>query len=226
MTVPPAATTDPISDKPPRPRRWIPLSLRIFASILGVFGTASVLWFMSVWLPYHREQQIVHEIEGWGGSVYTVTDGPDWLRWLVGEDTMQKCKVFDRVHGVTLSSPAGPNAEWAQLKKISNHRHLYLHVRETADGVLVDTNGFTILDWAIVTMSLKGTTVTDEGLAQLSHLTNLKYLWLDGTAVTDLGLVHLSGLAKLNILFLGDTTVTHEGIKKLKKALPDCEISR
>ena len=219
-------TPAPTTGKPARRKRWLPLSLRIFATILGVFGTASVLWFMSVWLPYHQEQQIVYEIEGWGGSVYTVTDGPNWLRSLVGEDRIKKCKVFNRVHGVTLSSPAGPIAEWAQLKKMSNHRHLYLHVRHTADGVLVDTNGFTILDWAVVTMSLKGTTATDDGLAHLSQLTNLKYLWLDGTAVTDLGLANLSGLTKLNLLFLGDTAVTHEGIKKLKKALPDCEISR
>ena len=135
---------------------------------------------------------------------------------------LQKCKVFDRVHGVSLSSTAGPNAEWAQSKKLSNHRHLYLHVRETADGVL-DTNGITILEWAVVTLSLKGTMVTDEGLAQLSHLTNLKYLWLDGTAVTDLGLARFSGLTKLKLVFLGDQRSLTRGLKNLRR---HCRIAK
>jgi hypothetical protein len=34
---------------------------------------------LSIWLPYHREQQVIQRIEAWGGRVSTYTAGPKWL---------------------------------------------------------------------------------------------------------------------------------------------------
>ena len=36
----------------------------------------------------------------------------------------------------------------------------------------------------------------------------------------------MAGLKSLNVLYLGGTQVTDVGLKKLRKALPDCAISR
>jgi len=37
-------TPDPATDKPPQPRRWIPLPLKMFVVILVLLGVGSSLW--------------------------------------------------------------------------------------------------------------------------------------------------------------------------------------
>jgi ABC-type multidrug transport system fused ATPase/permease subunit len=66
--------------------------------------------------------------------------------------------------------------------------------------------------------------VTDYDLKPLEGLKELKYLHLEKTKVTDDDLVHLEGLNQLKLLVLTDTKVTGEGVRKLKKALPNCKI--
>ena len=67
--------------------------------------------------------------------------------------------------------------------------------------------------------------VTDAGLVHLKGLARLEKLDLTNTQITDAGLVHLKGLTKLQRLNFWDTQVTYEGVKKLQKALPNCEIN-
>ena len=98
-------------------------------------------------------------------------------------------------------------------------------------------------------LNLAGTSVTDEGLAQVGVLTNLtrlhlektgigdaglehlgglkylEYLNLYGTEVTDSGLAHLSTLENLKKLFLWQTKVSSDGAKQLSTALPDVDIN-
>ncbi len=57
------------------------------------------------------------------------------------------------------------------------------------------------------------------------HLGNAVYVDLEGRPITDAGLEHLKGLTNLELLVLGDTQVTDEGIKKLREALPNCNIN-
>ena len=68
------------------------------------------------------------------------------------------------------------------------------------------------------------TRLTDAGLVHLETLPNLRFLDLSGTQVSDAGLVHLETLTTLGSLDLTDTQVTPEGVKKLREALPRCEI--
>jgi hypothetical protein len=72
---------------------------------------------------------------------------------------------------------------------------------------------------------LTNTRITDDGLKHLASLRNLRYLWLIGTDVTDTGLLHLIQLKNLQKLNLVGTKVTDEGISKLKRELPNCQIS-
>lgn len=63
MSAPTAATAAPAPDKPPRPRRWVPLSLRLFVVINGaiaLIGIAS-FWFIVV-RPVQRHAQAYHRI--------------------------------------------------------------------------------------------------------------------------------------------------------------------
>jgi len=68
--------------------------------------------------------------------------------------------------------------------------------------------------------------ITDAGMEHLTGLSNLEELDLLDTKVGDAGLEHLKGLTKLKSLRLNDTNVTIEGVKKLKRALPNCVITR
>ena len=54
--------------------------------------------------------------------------------------------------------------------------------------------------------------VTDEGLAHLTGLPQLKGLQLIGTKVTDQGLAYLDGLPQLTGLLLDGTQVTDAGL--------------
>lgn len=235
MTVPPAATPDPISDKPPRPRRWIPLSLQIFAIILGVIGTTSVFWFVSVWWGHHREQQLVQTIESWGGKVWT--DNPDWLTQLVGDDFAAAFKVFDRVASVELTGEEITDAEVAHLQRLTCLRSLLLCETTVTDAGLAHLSGMqnlecVILDETDITgtglvhlkelrklrrLGLIDTSVTDASLAHLTELKALKEFALcsslaSAKRVTDVGMVHLSGLTNLTFLNLHGTAVTDAGL--------------
>jgi len=179
--------------KPPRRKRWIPLSLRLFAAILVVLLIGSLL---SVWLPYHREQQIAETIKSWGGIVDQETSGPEWLRRLVGDDRMKKCKVFDRVVVVLLEGPTVTDPDIAQLSRMTNLNRVSLH----------------------------GTALTDAGLIHLSGMRKLEELSISYTAVTDSGLAHLRGCTNLKLLRIGATGVTEKGNAELKKSLPHCKI--
>jgi hypothetical protein len=66
--------------------------------------------------------------------------------------------------------------------------------------------------------------ITDAGLEHVAGLTTLTELTLEGTEITDAGVTHLERLTGLAILELSGTQVTPEGVKKLREALPECEI--
>ena len=58
----------------------------------------------------------------------------------------------------------------------------------------------------------------------LKGLTSLQTLDLRGSQITDTGLAHLKGLTGLQTLYLRSTKVTDAGVAELKKALPNCKI--
>ena len=58
--------------------------------------------------------------------------------------------------------------------------------------------------------------ITDEGLAGLAHLPNLKELFLYGSKITDAGLVHFKPLQHLEFLGIQHTQVTGSGLIHLQ----------
>src|SRR5258708_19719836 len=69
MAVPRSPTNDQPAEEPPRSRQ--PLVLTIVALVIGVG--------LLVWLPYHRERQVIEKINSWGGRAETATFGQVWL---------------------------------------------------------------------------------------------------------------------------------------------------
>jgi hypothetical protein len=98
-------------------------------------------------------------------------------------------------------------------------------------------------------LNLAGTSITDDGLAQLAALPNLTRLHLEKTSIGDAGLAHLagmkqleylnlyatqvsdagvdqlSGLVGLQKLYLWQSNVTDDGADKLRAAIPELDIN-
>jgi hypothetical protein len=89
-------------------------------------------------------------------------------------------------------------------------------------GTKVTDNGLAALEPLknLRKLHLEKTAITDAGLAHLKGLTNLGYLNLYSTAVTDAGIAQLSGLKNLKELYLWETKVTPAGVEELKKSIP------
>jgi len=63
-------------------------------------------------------------------------------------------------------------------------------------------------------------------LVHLNGLTKLLVLDLRGTQVTDAGLAHLKGLTNLSKLDISFTQVSDAGVQELQQALPSLDIRR
>ena len=181
----------------------------VLGTVVLVIGFVS----LSLWLPYHRELQVLQKIEAWGGAAETRTFAPEWLKRFVGEDRLKELKVCDRIDVVSLSSTAIIDADVADLSGLTNLQGIALDYTTVTDAGLVHLSRLKNLK----ALSLECTTVTDEGLAHLSGLTKLAGVVLDKTQVTDAGLVHLSGLTSLKMVSLENTRVTDDGLVHLKK---------
>ena len=169
---------------------WGWLLLATFVLVVGFVG-------LSVWLAWHREQQLIRMVESWEGYAVTETGGPQWLRQIVGEERMKKFKVFERVHFVNLGDSKVSDRDLAQLRKLTKPNMVYLD----------------------------RTAITDSGLLHLTMLTTLEVLDLRSTAVTDSGLVQLGKSTNLRLIHVDDTAVTAKGIEELQKELPRCVIN-
>src|SRR5258708_9039694 len=91
------SSPDSTSDRPPRRRRWIPLSLKGFVAILLLVGVGGPLW---IGVRGRRQQAAIEGIERahGHGHVETRAGTPDWLPRFLGEPTPT---WFDRVHRIT-----------------------------------------------------------------------------------------------------------------------------
>jgi Leucine-rich repeat (LRR) protein len=207
----------------------------LLATVLLVVGFLG----LSIWLPYHRELQVIQKIEGWDGIVLTERGGPEWLQRLMDEDEFT---FLDRIVSVRLETSRVTAADLVHLNGLTHLRVLDARRSQFSDSSLEYLNNLPNLR----ELCLSKTVVTDAGLVHLSKMTNLQELYLDETAVTnpvhlsglkklrkldlsetrvtDEGLRHLSGLTSLRELVLNGKMVTFEGANELKKALPDCEV--
>jgi hypothetical protein len=73
-------------------------------------------------------------------------------------------------------------------------------------------------------LHLQNTKITGSGLGFFKNLPQLKYLNLKYTKVTDSLLHHIESLTNLEEINLNCTKVSSAGVKKLKNALPNCDI--
>jgi len=210
------------------------------ACVVLVIGVGMV----SIWLPYAMDRQVIHDIEGWGGSVEC--NQGRWDSWgrLTTSTVPWRFKFFEPVVYVNLAETRATDVQIAQLSRFKNLRQLnlsqtavtdaglahlsglqdlselYLGTASVTDSGLAHLSGLTNLRW----LSLYGTQITDAGLIHLIGMTDLDALWLNNTKLTDSSLPHLGKLKNLRELWLIRTRVTDKGVGELRKALPQCTI--
>lgn len=202
-----------MTDRPVPNRKTRRSIALLIAAVLVTFCVALLI----VWLPYHREQVAIAEIERVGGGVHSEPGGPAWLRNTIGNRFM---KVFDNVVEVNLVEAQVDDKIMEQIGRLTWLRTLSLDRTAVTDAQLQHLCHLSQLQ----TLSLWETGITDAGLEQLAGLTKLEILSLWGTQVTDAGLVHLNGMTHLERLNLSNTHITRDGANNLGKRLRRCRV--
>lgn len=172
-----------------------------------------------------QQQGAVVAIEKLGGYVFfdekaAIRSG--LTRFILGDNS------FGNVNGVDLNPLKTENrqitdADLRHLRSFPRLNHLVLkNCRQITDEGLAELSGLANLQY----LYLNDTPVTDAGLVHLAGLSRLEELSLTHTQVTGPGLVQLSGLTKLDYLYLYSNRIPPDGIDEIQKALPKCRINR
>ena len=112
-----------------------------------------------------------------------------------------------------------PDTELARLVSLKRLKALSITYSRTEGNCLKYVGRMNQL----VTLELEG--FDDNDVKHLSTLVCLERLELDGVTITNIGLEHLTELTHLTYLGISASTrVTDEGVKRLRKALPNCHI--
>ncbi len=148
-----------------------------------------------------------------------------WLRdrWLMPPKWLVDSLGIDHfcnVEGVVLRN-TGTDQDLIPIAYLRRLRYLNLGNSPITNDGLQNLSGLTNL----VQLRLHGTRISDAGLSHLEGLTRLWELFLVDTRVTDAGLEHLRSLPDLGRAFL-PSGVSEDGIRELKKALPHATVER
>lgn len=223
-----------IADVPPRRRRWIPVSIRVFVTFLLLVAFGSVV----VGLRIYRRHETLKWLAALGESGrYVTQDEPIEPRWFwdwVGADWT---RAFGNVECVVFSSESEVNdADMGRLSELTELKAIVLDHTHVTDAGLATISGLINVEnlnycghqisnegilhvcklKSLQCLHLSRTNVTDSSLTPLQRLTQLEELSLEGTEVTDSGLVHVARLTNLSYLILNKTKITDEGLRHLK----------
>ena len=172
---------------------------------------------LMVWLPYHREQQVITEVEKLGGSTYSKIVRPIWVTDGVGDEHLWLLK---RSYAIDFSNTQVNDADLEHFRGLTDLEWLRINKTRIGDAGLRHLRGLTNLK----NLSLNDTLVTNAGVRHLRGLSNLEEVSLINTQIDDAGLEHLKQFNNLKELILNDTQATRAGIEELRVALPNCEI--
>jgi hypothetical protein len=109
-----------------------------------------------VWMPYHRNQTVMAEVERVGGITETTIVRPLWVPHAVDDGYLT---VFERVEGVNLSDAQFRDVGLKYLYGLSNVTHLRLTDSNITDAELEHFSGLTNLGWLYV----NNTQIVDAG---------------------------------------------------------------
>lgn len=204
MTTAASLIADPTAGSPPRRRRWVPVSLKLFLAMLLLLGVGSVVW---VGVPAYRQHVAIQEIERFGGMISFNPIGPDWLRESLGEGPMH---CIDEIESVRFR----PDEETYHS---GSYRGLSGPDPYTTGPVIDDsTIGCITKIPHVKSLDLRWTKVTDAGMKHVSQLHDLRVLILDGTAVSDASAKFIAKLINLEQLHAENCRLTEAGLMQLR----------
>lgn len=250
MDFPETASAGPTDQKPPRPRRWIPLSLRMFLAIL--LGLSSItVWFA---VKGYVQHQIVRRIVAAGGHVeyggqYHLNGrlklrgtprGPAWLRGVIGDDFLDSptsVAFYGRNRSVRGEDIIPDIVQLPSLKAISiNGIRLTqqdldrlsvlkgVHTLHFSEGSLDDLDLEALKRLKLTWLGLPRSRISDKGMRSLKDIRSLRYLDLTRSRVSDRSIEYLAELSNLRTLIVCRTKISREGVALLESRLPDCHI--
>lgn len=209
-----STTTTPIpdhtTDRPPRYRRWIPLSVRMFVAILVFMALAVALQIGFVVERYRRERAATDDIVDRDGYVDMDESGPAWIRQHVGHELMT---FFDVIAGVHFIDDDTVDDDLRVLHKLPDLKFLRLNGAQVSDAGLEHLKGLVNLR----SLELANSHVTGSGLSRLQGLPKLQQLSLRASHLTDDGIANLKRLTSLRELELRGDDVTDALLKRLKE---------
>jgi len=206
-------------------RRWFQFSLRTLLVVLTVLCLGPGGYVAYEQGKVRKQQGAVAAIERLGGYVFYDERPPRRLgltRVILGDDTVGNVNGVD-FNPLKTENRKITDADLRHLRSFPLLDHLVLkNCRQITDGGLAELSGLPNLRY----LYLNDTPVTDAGLVHLAGLGNLEELSLTHTQVTGPGLIHLSGLTKLDYLYLYSTHIPPDGVDEIQRALPKCRINR
>jgi hypothetical protein len=187
------SAVDRITPEPRRFSRRLPhwgwLMLTTVLLVLGFMG-------LSIWAPYHQEQQARARVRAMGGTVSVFSPRFNWVPGRLGDLVR---KPFIRAGTIEFSG-----------------------CRNVTDGSLRCLTEFPEL----AGLALSDTAITDAGLSYLAEFHNLEGLSIDGTMISDEGLRQIANMTNLKKLSMFRTGVSDGAVRNLRSRLPDCTIYR
>jgi hypothetical protein len=167
-------------------------------------------WDQRVELPYLPKLRLL-KVETLTGSM---SGYPSWrIRGLSGLKSLESLSIADNQFDDT---------SMADLDGMTHLRCLDLCLSDTkiTSAGLCHLQKSVQLDQLILTR----TQIDDAALPIIGQMKMLFTLDLSETHITDAGLESLKSLKDLHYLNLSNTAVTAEGVRRLRQALPNCEI--
>jgi hypothetical protein len=177
----------------------------------------------------------------------THAPGPEWLRRIAGDEffqtvvavcivenpaiTEERLPAIDELPALSMLILYDTQIDDRSLKRISKlHKLTYLgisrtNVTDAGMNHLARLHRLKLLFLGSWPPREDGYTVSDEGLRRLEPLTDLEMLQVEGYRVTDHSVPLFEHFKKLRQLTLVDTAVTNEGVQRLRKSLPNCDVS-
>lgn len=230
-------------------RRWVQFSLRGMLAGMTILSLALGLVVNRV----AKQRRAVAAIVQTGGTVFydwnetapravsTVGSpaGPAWLRKLLGDDYFQRpvwISYFGNAKNEGWVQAVGdlPSTKYlllargditdeifARLAPLPNLQELQLEGAAVTDQGFKHIGKFPRLRW----LNASGTEVSDLGLSTLAAL-NLEELSLRDTGVSDAAAPVLATMKHLQKLDLRRSAVTEAGAERLRRALPNCKVTR
>ncbi len=144
----------------------------------------------------------------------------------ISEDDLSWLEGLTKLHYIGLDNYAITDNGLAHLSKLVRLKRLVVDSSKLTDRGMVFLKEFTLLEL----LGLRGAgqsqspQITDDGLANLAGLANLRILLLSGIGITNAGMQDLKGLTGLRSLLLIDTRVNDAGIAELRAAIPKLDV--